>query len=135
LDNILQLNASGGVSYIWSPITGLNNPNIANPVASLNNSVNYTVQVTGSNGCTNTEQVLVTVNTCLDVENYPNPFTNSISLNGIVGSTEVKLYNALGEIIGNWIINETNNTINTENLRSGIYFLNIGTTTKKIIKH
>jgi Secretion system C-terminal sorting domain len=65
---------------------------------------------------------------------YPNPFNSYISVTGIDAKTGVKLYNTLGEILGNYTITETNNAINTENLSSGVYFLNIGTTTKKIIK-
>jgi gliding motility-associated-like protein len=40
-----QLNASGGVSYSWSPTAGLNNPLIANPVASPDSSTTYTVSI------------------------------------------------------------------------------------------
>ena len=32
-------------SYIWSPTTGLNNPNISNPVATVTNDQTYTVKV------------------------------------------------------------------------------------------
>ncbi|OFY82949.1 MAG: hypothetical protein A3F72_03320 [Bacteroidetes bacterium RIFCSPLOWO2_12_FULL_35_15] len=53
------LNASGGSSYSWSPITGLSNPNIANPVATPPYSITYTVTV--SNGtCSSTDTVLIT---------------------------------------------------------------------------
>jgi hypothetical protein len=70
---------------------------------------------------------------------YPSPFTNSITIKGVEGQIAVKLYNSLGEVTGNWIITETNNTITPENLPSGVYFLYIqtasGATTKKIIKN
>lgn len=49
----LQLAASGGDTYSWQPATGLNNPNIANPVAFLPpeiDSITYRV-VVGRNGC------------------------------------------------------------------------------------
>jgi len=57
-----NLSASGGVSYSWSPTTGLSNPNIANPVANPTSTSTYTVTVTDGNGCTNTDDVIVTVN-------------------------------------------------------------------------
>ncbi len=60
--NSTQLQASGGNAYSWSPATGLNNPNIANPVASPTTTTTYVVTVTGANGCTDTDEVLVTVN-------------------------------------------------------------------------
>ncbi len=46
----VQLNASGGISYSWSPSTGLSDPNIANPLASPTVTTDYIVAV-GVNGC------------------------------------------------------------------------------------
>lgn len=60
--NSTQLQASGGVSYAWTPSTGLSNPNIASPVASPTATTTYTVEVTANNGCTATDSVLITVN-------------------------------------------------------------------------
>jgi gliding motility-associated-like protein len=39
----VQLQASGAISYQWKPTTGLNNPNIANPIASPSQTTTYTV--------------------------------------------------------------------------------------------
>jgi uncharacterized repeat protein (TIGR01451 family) len=55
------LNASGGVSYVWSPAAGLSNPSIANPVACPNVSTMYTVTVTSSDGCTATASTYVSI--------------------------------------------------------------------------
>ncbi|MCO5265550.1 MAG: choice-of-anchor L domain-containing protein, partial [Lentimicrobium sp.] len=58
-----QLNGTGGVLYSWSPATGLNNPNIANPIASPATTTTYTLTVTNASGnCASTDQVVVTVN-------------------------------------------------------------------------
>ena len=46
----VQLNASGGNSYQWTPITGLSNPNIPNPIASPIVPTFYVVAV-GVTGC------------------------------------------------------------------------------------
>jgi len=59
----VQLTASGGTMYSWAPITGLSNPNIANPMASPPSTTNYVVTVTDANGCSSTDNVLVSVNT------------------------------------------------------------------------
>ncbi len=49
-----------GSYYFWSPSIGLDNPNIANPIASPGSTTLYTVTVT-KNGCSRTDQVLVEV--------------------------------------------------------------------------
>ncbi len=56
------LNATGGISYSWSPSTGLSNPNIANPIANPNQTTTYTVTSTNAQGCTGTDQITVFVN-------------------------------------------------------------------------
>ncbi len=57
-----QLNASGGVSYLWAPATNLSSTTIANPVASPTSTTTYTVTITDANGCSGTVTVTVTVN-------------------------------------------------------------------------
>lgn len=47
----LQLNASGGEYFQWMPAEGLNNPNIADPVAILNNDMQYVLKAYTSFGC------------------------------------------------------------------------------------
>ncbi|MCO6499982.1 MAG: gliding motility-associated C-terminal domain-containing protein [Vicingus serpentipes] len=58
----MQLLASGGVNYLWSPTSGLNNPNISNPIATPSATTTYTATVTAANGCQETASVLLTVN-------------------------------------------------------------------------
>jgi len=61
----LSGNASGGqpdYTYSWSPATGLNNPNIAQPIASPGQTTLYTLNVSDQNGCVETADVTVTVN-------------------------------------------------------------------------
>jgi gliding motility-associated-like protein len=57
----VQLTAEGGVSYGWSPATGLSDPGTANPAASPLISTNYTVTGENSNGCIATASSLITV--------------------------------------------------------------------------
>ena len=55
-------NPSNGLSYSWAPTTGLSNPNIANPVATVNANTTYQVTVTDSaSGCSSSSLVVVTV--------------------------------------------------------------------------
>jgi gliding motility-associated-like protein len=57
----VQLNASGGTNYIWSPATGLSNAAISNPVANPNATTKYKVTESGAGTCSNFDSVLVTV--------------------------------------------------------------------------
>lgn len=45
-----QLSASGGINYSWSPANLLNNPNIANPIATIFNNTDFQVIITDSCG-------------------------------------------------------------------------------------
>jgi hypothetical protein len=45
--------------YSWSPITGLSDASVKNPLASPNETTTYTVTYTGPGGCTATDQVVV----------------------------------------------------------------------------
>lgn len=57
----LALKASGGISYQWSPVLGLDNPASANPVASPSASTTYTVKVTDGNSCTAIDSVAIKI--------------------------------------------------------------------------
>ncbi len=58
----VQLQATGGSIYNWLPAAGLNNPTIANPVASPSVSTTYTVTVSAPGGCgSSTATAAVTV--------------------------------------------------------------------------
>jgi len=57
------LGASGGVTYSWSPVTGLSDPNSATPTASPSATTTYTVTATDANGCSGSDQVTVTLTT------------------------------------------------------------------------
>lgn len=57
----IMLNASGGVSYSWSPATYLDNPAISNPTCTPLATTNYVVTVTNANGCTDIDNITVTL--------------------------------------------------------------------------
>ncbi|MDB5147788.1 MAG: hypothetical protein JWQ57_1808 [Mucilaginibacter sp.] len=56
----VYLHATGGTSYKWFPVTGLSNPNIADPLASPDETTTYTVEVT-NHSCTAKSAVTLTV--------------------------------------------------------------------------
>jgi gliding motility-associated-like protein len=60
----LQLLATGGINYLWTPSTGLNNPNIDDPVGTYDGNIEYiiyTVFVQDEAGCEDTASVQVRV--------------------------------------------------------------------------
>ena len=61
LGNSTTLEASGGVSYLWTPSTGLAPNNIATPVCTPTETTTYTVTITTSDDCVVEEEVTVTV--------------------------------------------------------------------------
>lgn len=68
---IVQLLATGGTTYQWSPTSGLSGNNVSNPFAQPSETTLYTV-TTVVNGCTFEDQVLVEVVRLIDP---PNTFT------------------------------------------------------------
>ena len=55
--NVAQSNAT----YAWTSTSGLSASDVAAPSANPTSTTTYTLTVTGSNGCTNTDEVTVTV--------------------------------------------------------------------------
>ncbi len=69
-----------GITYSWSPSTGLDNANISNPVANPTTTTTYTL--TAADGtCTATSTVKVTVITTVPSVNAGSDFTKSCSTN------------------------------------------------------
>ena len=71
----LQLNATGGQFYLWTPATGLNNPAIANPVATISDNIDYVVRVSTASGCFATDTISVKVYKVLPGIYVPSAFT------------------------------------------------------------
>ena len=59
--NSATISASGGVTYSWSPATGLSNSTISNPTASPSATTIYCVYVFDANGCSDSSCVTITV--------------------------------------------------------------------------
>jgi hypothetical protein len=88
-----QLNgsATGGVtpySYMWSPPFGLSDPAIANPTATPAGDITYVLNVTGANGCANTDQVRIRVLPIFDITGRL--FYSNQSLTGLA-NVEIQL--------------------------------------------
>jgi hypothetical protein len=55
----LLLNGTRGTSYVWSPPTWLNNPNIATPISLPEDNITYTLVVSSPAGCKGTDSIHV----------------------------------------------------------------------------
>ncbi|MBS1599494.1 MAG: gliding motility-associated C-terminal domain-containing protein [Bacteroidetes bacterium] len=63
LGDSVNLQASGGNVYAWTPVNYLSNASINNPIAKPAQTTVYTVMVTDNNNCSDTASVLVVINT------------------------------------------------------------------------
>lgn len=59
--NKVELEATGGVSYSWSPGTYLDDPNSGSPICVPLNNIQYTVEIITPEGCVLTENVSINV--------------------------------------------------------------------------
>jgi gliding motility-associated-like protein len=57
----LQLNATGGTSYAWTPSTWLNNTNIFNPLSLPQENIQYALKVSNEQGCFDMDTIRVNV--------------------------------------------------------------------------
>lgn len=114
----LQLNAAGGVSYLWSPPTGLNSTTIKSPVGVYGqevDSIRYMVQVFNEAGCSDSAFISVTVFKTNPYVFVPSAFTpNGDGLNDVirpiaVGVQQIKyfrIFNRWGQMVFNTTTNE-----------------------------
>lgn len=99
--------STNGVSFTWSPNTDINDVNTLNPNVSPQETLIYTLEAAGDNGCTASDTVRVTV--ILQGEVFvPNAFTPngdgsndyfSVIVQGVVDVQVFKVYNRWGEVV------------------------------------
>ena len=103
----IQLHATGGLSYTWTPATFLNDPNIANPIAIINSTQIFTVKAFTPQGCESYDDVKIEIYKGPDIY-LPNAFTpNNDGTNdyfkgkpiGIDEFGYMKIYNRYGQEI------------------------------------
>jgi gliding motility-associated-like protein len=114
---LLQFNATGGVSYIWSPATGLSSTTIANPVAKYDgsfDSIRYKVEVYDRYGCVDSAFVSVRIFKTIPYVFVPTAFTpNGDGLNDVlrpiaVGMQRInyfRVFNRWGQIVFSTSVN------------------------------
>lgn len=99
------LNATGAVSYLWSPNTGLSSTTLGTITASPSATTTYTVVGTDANGCTGTSTSVVTV--------IPSPTDVTVNIFPIPIETEATLTLSPSNYQYTWI--SPNNSISNGN--------------------
>ncbi len=108
----IQLNATdtanfGFNTFTWSPVFGLNNPFIQNPVAIVNRDITYIVTARTANGCEAKDDIKIQVFDGPEIY-VPNTFTpNGDGLNDVmrpilIGIKELKyftIFNRYGQLV------------------------------------
>jgi len=129
----VELNGSGGLTYLWEPTESVAEPIEQNTIATPESSTIYTLTVTDSNGCVATDSVTITVERDYELDIY-NVFTpNSDGKNDTwnVGNVlnydgvQVRIFNRWGnEVYSNSNYqNEWDGTSNNGNeLPDGTYY-------------
>ena len=107
----LQLNATGGSLYSWTPVFGTNNPRIANPIVTLGTevgSIRFVVSVSVVEGCSATDDINILVFKTGPEIFVPSAFTpNNDGKNDVlkpvaVGMKQVnffRIYNRWGQMV------------------------------------
>ncbi|HYM95066.1 MAG TPA: gliding motility-associated C-terminal domain-containing protein, partial [Chitinophagaceae bacterium] len=118
------------VSYLWTPSIGLNNPAIANAIASPPDDITYTLTVTSDHGCSTSDQVFVKVLKKPVIPNIFSPNGDGVhdrweiaALDSYPGCT-VDVFNRYGQLIYHSIgyANPWDGTVNGKPVPVGTYY-------------
>ena len=102
----LQLNAYGGINYLWTPSTWLNDPTISNPISLPQDNIRYFVKVSNNIGCSANGSIMVYVYKIPADLYVPSAFApNGLNkifvpiLRGIRSLDLFKVYNRWGQML------------------------------------
>lgn len=113
--NANDVNMVGFTQYLWQPVYGLNNPQIANPIVNSDKDITYTVEARTAIGCLATDQIKIRVYKGPDIY-VPNAFTpNGNSMNDLLKAFPVGIkdfhYFRIYDRWGTLIFSTTNSAI------------------------
>jgi gliding motility-associated-like protein len=137
----VQLQAEGGTSYSWEPAESLNNPGIANPLASPLETTTYKVTATGENGCAVSAEITIEVDASFKVE-APKLFVPAVDQSWIVNNIEsysevsLLIINKFGSTLftASPYKNDWSGTAQGKELNGGVYYYVFKDASGKILK-
>ncbi len=121
----IGVQAETGVSYYWSPTTGLNDPTSSNPIACVSENTIYELTAVGVNGCVDNASVPFFLNPT------PAPTVTVPSVTACIGSAG-NVFSPIVSPAGNYLFNwgPNNNTLLFPNSASpGIIVNTLGSST------
>ena len=141
--NSFTIIPSGATTYSYSG---------GSAVVSPTTSTNFTITGTSAFNCSATAVSSVSVSACVGVEEltmdnivsiYPNPISTVINIDFLIFNNEtytIEITNTIGQILLRDNMTTHNLSLNTSDLKEGLYFINViknnnVITTKKIIKN
>ncbi len=126
-------------TYSWTPTTGLDSSNVANPTASPMDTTVYTVMVTDANGCNSLSSVKVSVNPSTGIVEsangigllvFPNPANDLLNVTGAKienGEYSFELKNVFGQTMFADKLKVSNHSMQSQfsisEFSNGMYFL------------
>ena len=133
------LTTSGATNYSWN-----NSSSSSVIVVTPQTNTTYTVTGTTSNGCVSSSNIAINVASCTGIINlqpgntqleiFPNPTTGPISLQGCAAGSCVKIYNVLGKLIYETIVEKENTEVDFLEQPKGIYFVKVSFRDNSIVK-
>lgn len=140
----VTLTGSGAASYTWSG--GVTDGAAFAPSATQQ----YTVTGSDANGCTGSDTITITVQSCTGINSiglaqsasiYPNPSKGVVNISmNLSGQSylDIKIVNMSGEVVYHELVGSVNGaitkTLNLSDLSKGIYFVRVGTDKEIVMK-
>ena len=135
----VQLEASGADSYRWNPSDGLDNPDIANPIAAPSVSTTYQVLGTALNGCSSSTELIINIEDTgdklpIEAPKMFSPDNNGIDDEWVIGNIEnfpeceIVIFSRNGKIVyqeTGYLSDWRGIDINGNDLPEGAYFYTI----------
>jgi len=124
---------SGSYQFAWTPASGLDSPTVARPLATIDNSITYTLTVTDSvTGCSYSTQFNIHLLDSVNLRIFPNPTAGLVYLTTDKGfgdpSITIEVIDVLGRQVSLTIVDGTgplNATIDMAGKGRGMYFIRI----------